>query len=162
MRANSRDDPTPFEISCTKTAGCLYKNLFQNTSTNTEVACGQDHVARKKEQASESRDFLCTHEGWSATLVDRRLLMKNTTALHAFRPRPCGDGGDPDKLYDKHKAYYEHMQLMHSARSLFLSRLQRREAMEERQQISAPSPGGPRPAPEVGTSSGGAMMRKIL
>lgn len=119
VRGGSRDDPTPFEYRCKKLPGCPFKAIQRHHLVLHEQVCNHEYVTKantsiaKKETGS---NYACSQEGCTKSFSSQKALEVHTRTVHAFEPKPCPVGCDPDKLYTTYGAYYGHLERNHSGR----------------------------------------------
>ena len=114
---NSRDSPTPYIWSCTKTPNCTYRTIRPTTLRKHEQICTEDGVAAILQGAS-GEIHACKKDGCDDKYPTEAGLLGHVRDIHDWTPRKCDDCSD-DVLYDKGNTYRHHRQVKHSLTSRF-------------------------------------------
>lgn len=114
LRGNSRDEPTYFKFTCTRTPGCTYQSDSPLVVSRHMAVCNTATVASKA--ASAKNDILtCTYAGCKYQTRNKSTMSTHVRSVHKWTPRTCDKCPEGNtKLYMTGSAYRTHLGRAHS------------------------------------------------
>lgn len=122
---NSRDQPTPMQLNCTKTPMCHYSTIDSSNLKAHESHCTEKNVAREllTLQVQAGEPLQCSWDDCTEEFLTRQKLNRHIAYFHEFESRPCPHGCKPDKVYDDKDVLSAHLERHHSTRYPTLCRV---------------------------------------